>query len=53
MVDQHLYCYIQKEMHVLSVEMKADIYFTYNTSSSKMSSLRDDVNKIVTGNIVK
>lgn len=53
MVDQHLYWYVEKTMHALSVEMKADIYFTYSTRSPKMLSQRDDVNKIVTGNTVK
>lgn len=40
-------------MYVFSVEMKVDIYFIYNISLLKMLLLRDDVNKIVIGNIVK
>lgn len=43
----------QKTMHVHSVEMKADTHFIYNTRPAKMSSPKDSVNKIVTGNIVK
>ena len=53
MVDQHLYCYIQKMMHICHVEIKTDIYFTYSTRSPKVSSLKDGVSKIVTGNMVK
>ena len=53
MVDWHLYCYIQKTMHICRVEIKADIYFTYSTRSPKVSSLKDGVSKIVTGNMVK
>lgn len=53
MVDQHLYCYIQKIMHVCNVEIKADTYFTYSARSPKMSSPRHGVSKIVTGNMVK
>lgn len=41
MVGQHLYCYVQKTMHVCHVEVKADINFTYNTRSPKVSSLKD------------
>lgn len=53
MVDQHLYCYIQKMMHICHVEIKADIYFTYSTRPPKVSSLKDGVSKTVTGNMVK
>lgn len=40
-------------MRAVSVEMKRDTYSTYTTKSPKMLSPRDDVNEIVTGNIVE